>query len=100
MANSYGDKKLNLIEKIVEIETPLVLTSFRGFGVLYYVKDWERPARKDVLHTDTTGRPIVNAPFSIGTTTDRKSCHNDRANIEFDQGPCESSKFITMLNIG
>ena len=96
----HGDDKLNLIEKIVEIETNLVSTSSREFGTLYYKKDLEHPARKDVLYTDTTGRPIVNAQFSIGPTTDRKSCDNDRANIDFDRGPCESPRFLTKSNIG
>ena len=96
----HGDDKLNLVEKIVEIETILVSTSFREFGSLYYTKDLEHPARKDVLYTDTTGRPIVKANFSIGPTTDRKSCDNNRANIDFDRGPCKSSKFLIKSNIG
>lgn len=96
----HGDDKLNLIEKIVEIETTLVSTSFRESGSLYYTKDLEHPARKDVLYTNTTGRPIVNAQFSIGPTTDRNSFDNDRANVDFDGGPCESSNFLAKSNIG
>ena len=96
----HGDDKLKLIEKIVEIESTLVSTSFRDFGSLYYTKDLEHPARKDVLYTNTTGRPTVNAQFSIGPTTDRKFFDDDRANIDFDRGPCESSKFLAESNIG
>ena len=96
--NLHGDEKLNLIEKIVEIETTLVSTAFRQFGSLYYTKDLEHPAWNDVLYTDTTGRPILNTQFSIGPTTDLKSCDNDRADIDFDRGPCESSKILTKSN--
>ncbi|KAL9026749.1 MAG: hypothetical protein Q9196_004636 [Gyalolechia fulgens] len=88
----HGDDKLNLIEKIVEIETTLVSTCFRDFGSLYYTKDLEHPARKDVLYTDATGRPTVNAQFAIGPTTDRKTCDNGRANIDFDRGPWTSAE--------
>ena len=95
----HGDDKLNLIEKIVEIETTLASTSFRESGSLYYTRDLEHPARKDVLYTDTTGRPIVNTQFSIGPTTDRKSFDNDRANVDFDRGPCENSKSLVESNI-
>lgn len=95
----HGDDKLNLIEKIVDIESTLVSTSFRGFGSLYYTKDLEHPTRKDVLYTDTTGRPTVNAQFSIGPTTDRKSFDDDRASVDFDRGPCEASKFLAKSNI-
>ena len=95
----HGDEKLSLIENIVEIETTLASTSFREIGSLYYTRDLEHPARKDVLYTDTTGRPIVNAHFSIGPTTDRKSFDNDRANVDFDRGPCENSKFSVKSNI-
>ncbi len=96
----HGDDKLKLIEKIVEIETTLASTSFREFGSLYYTKDLEHPAPKDVLYTNATGRPIVNAQFSIGPTTDRKSLDNDRASVDFDRGPCENSKFLVKSNIG
>ena len=95
----YGDEKLNLIKKIVEIETTLASTSFREFGSLYYTRDLEHPARKDILYTNTTRRPVVNAQFSIGPTTDRKVFNNDRINVDFDRGPYENSKFLVKLNI-
>ena len=89
-----GDDKLKLVEKIIEIESTLISTSFREFGSLYYTKDLEHPARTEVLYTDTAGRPTINAQFSIGPTTDRKFLDDNRANIDFDRGPCESSKFL------
>ena len=92
----HGEDKLQLVENIVNIETTLASTSFRDFGSLYYTKDLKQPARKDVLYTDTTGMPIVNAQFSIGPTTDRKSLENDRANVDFDRGPCEDSIFLSV----
>lgn len=95
----HGDDKLNLIENIVEIETTLASTSFRESGSLYYTRDLEHPARKDVLYTEITGRPIVNTQFSIGPTTDRKSFDDDRGNVHFDRGPCENSKFLAESNI-
>lgn len=98
--NLHEDDKLKLIEKVVEFETTLASTSFREFGSLYYTKDLEHPARKDVLYTNATGRSIVNAQFSIGPTIDRKSLDNDRANVDFDRGPCVNSKFLVKLNIG
>ena len=96
----HGEDKLKLIEKIVEIESTLVSTSFREFGSLYYTKDLEHPARKDVLYTNSSGLPTVNAQFSIGPTTDRKFFDEDRANVDFDRGPCESSKLLTKPIIG
>ena len=96
----HGDDKLKLIEKIVEIETTLASTSFREFGSLYYTKDLEHPARKDMLYTNATGRPIVNAQFSIGPTTNRNSLDDDRANVDFGRGPCELSKSLVESNIG
>ena len=89
-----------MIEKIVEIESTLVSTPFREFGSLYYTKDLEHHARKDVLYTNTTGRPTVNAQFSIGPTTDRKFFDEDRASVDFDRGPCESSKSLAKSNVG
>ena len=93
-SNLHGDDKLILIEKIVEIESTLASTPFRESGSLYYTKDLEHPARKDVLYINTTGRPTTNARFSIGPTTDRKFFDEDRANFDFDRGPCENSKFL------
>lgn len=98
--NLQGDDKLKLIEKIVDIETTLASTSFREFGSLYYTKDLGPSARKDVLYTNAAGRPIVNTRFSIGPTTDRKSLDNDRANVDFDRGPCENTKFLVKPNLG
>lgn len=95
----HGEDKLNFIEKIVEIETTLASASFREIGSLYYTRDLERPARKDVLYTDTNARPIVNAQFSIGPTTDRKSFDDDRASVDFDRGPCENSKLLVEPNV-
>lgn len=95
-----GDDKLQLIEKVVEIETTLASTSFREFGSLYYTKDLEHPARKDVLYTNVTGTPIVDTRFSIGPTTDRRSLDNNRADVDFDRGPCEISEFLVKSNLG
>lgn len=89
-----GDNKLNLIEKIVKIETTLASTSFREFGSLYYTKDLEHSTRDNPLYTDTTGRPVMNAQFSIGPSTDRKSFDNDRATVDFDRGPCKKSNSL------
>ncbi|KAL9100206.1 MAG: hypothetical protein Q9163_004389 [Psora crenata] len=94
----HGDDKLNLIEKIVEIEKTLASTSFRDFGSLYYTKDLERRARNDVLYTDSTGKPIVSAQFSIGPTTDRKSFDNNRASVDFEQGPWTTAEeYVTWI---
>ena len=93
-SNLHGEDKLKLVENIVGIEATLASTSFREFGSLYYAEDLQHPARKDVLYTNTTGRPTVNAQFSVGPTTDRKFLDDDRANVDFDRGPCESSKFL------
>ena len=95
-----GENKLNLIEKIVKIKTTLISTSFREYNSLYYTKDLEHSTRKNVLYTNNTGRSMINAQFSIGSTTNHKSCDNDRANINFDWGPYKSSKFLTKSNIG
>lgn len=95
-----GDDKLNLIEKIVEIESILVSTSFRESGSLYYTKDLEHPARKDVLYTNTAGSPTVNTQFSIGPTTDRKFFDEGRADVDFDRGPCESSDLLAKSKMG
>ncbi|KAL8994544.1 MAG: hypothetical protein Q9169_005508 [Polycauliona sp. 2 TL-2023] len=83
-----GEDKLGVIKSIVGIESLLASTSFRESGSLYYTEDVDRSARNDVLYTDiATGRPIYNARFSIGPTTDRKTFDNDRGNVDFDRGP-------------
>lgn len=91
-ATIHGDDKLKLVEKIVEIETTLASTSFREFGSVYYAKDVVQSARKDLIYTDSTGRLRVDARFSIGPTTDRKSLDNDRAKVNFNRGPCQCSE--------
>lgn len=89
-----GEEKLELVEKIVEIEKTLASTSFREIGSLYYTEDLEHPARKETLYTDVTGRPMANDRFHIGPTTDRKSFDDGRADIDFDRGPCERCTFL------
>lgn len=91
--------KINLVKKLVETETTLTSASFGEYGSLYYAADLELPAQEDVLYTDSTGRTIVNAQFSIGPTTNLKSFVNDRANVDFDRGPCENPKFLVESNI-
>ena len=99
-ATLRGDDKLKLVETIVEIETTLASTSFRGYGSLYYIKDVVQSARKDLTYTDYTGRRRVDARFSTGPTTDRKSLDNDRAKVNFNRGPCQYSKPLLHMKHG
>jgi hypothetical protein len=84
--------RLKMISQIVEIERKLASTKFVKSGCIYFRSDISEDMSSDIALK--TGVPIhssVRERFKLGPLVSSGLWRGDRAGMDMNRGPCESS---------
>ena len=88
--NMRSDRKLELIETIVQMEKKFTSTPFPAIGSMYFKKDLD-DFPYQTLDSEHIGSCSEGAKFVIGPTTARHCYDSGRGEVGFPRGPCEWS---------
>lgn len=95
-------QKLEIFKKIIEYQKQWLSVSFAKYGSLYFASDSKCECSihdDDHLYTARDGQRIWDARFLIGPAIGRDWVDERRATLDFDRGPCKTSRNTTAWEI-
>lgn len=84
--NMHSQKKLEVVQQLVQYEKAFATSQFPAYGGLYYAEDVQDGG---VPTTYQHNQDIAERQFVIGPTNNRKYFDDERRQLSLDRGPCE-----------
>lgn len=82
----HSQKKLEVVQQLVQYEKAFATSRFPAYGGLYYAKDVQNGG---VPTTYEYNQAIPERRFVIDPTNNRKYFDDERGQLSLDRGPCE-----------
>lgn len=86
--NMKGPQKVEILKRVVQIESTLASIKFTNFGSLYYKHDLSQSDSTAPLYVDGNNNEVHSAEFEIGPTNHRSFFDFGRGKLDIDRGPC------------